>query len=330
LSNFEEGDNVGDVRKLEFNIYCDQGDVISIKISALKRRDFRGKYFESHEWHLNNTTFKISRTDLGTTFLENELKDFQIKDFIKEIIWRTGLTPIYDYSTNIVRFIKLDDRVDFNNAQDLSHAYVERTNESYTNGYAQKNIFALKKNDDTDLSGDGYLYVYNKNIDDEKTIAQSKIYAPDKKIVTQFFDFNTNQYKIWQLEIKDNSGTPEITYKGLSGRFYFIRKQIKTGSYKIISEKLISEEIVSNIPIGINANTLFEEAVFNNYQEYQKIFTNFRAHNIDMNLTINDFNGLDLTKPVYFKQENAYYICNKVPYQEGEKSNGEFIKINKL
>jgi hypothetical protein len=47
-------------------------------------------------------------------------------------------------------------------------------------------------------------------------------------------------------------------------------------------------------------------------------------------LTESDFIGLDLTKPVYFAKENAYYICNKVTFEEGKESTGEFIKINKL
>jgi len=180
------------------------------------------------------------------------------------------------------------------------------------------------------LTGDGYLYVPNQNLADEKTLAQSKIYAPDKKIVTEFLGFNTNQYKIWEAETKDNDGVIEIDYKGLSGRFYFIRKVNKTGSFKLISEKLADQIVVTDLPVGINTDTLFEDAIYKNYDEYQKIFTNFRIHNISLAMTINDFLGLDLTKPVFFKQENAFYICNKISFSEGEKSTGEFIKINKL
>jgi hypothetical protein len=172
--------------------------------------------------------------------------------------------------------------------------------------------------------------MYNRNLDDSKIIAQSKIYAPDKKIVTPFIGFTTNQYKIWETEAKETDTGIEVNYKGLSGRFYFIRKQNIIGTFKIISEKLENETVVYEIPIGINTNTLFEEAVYNNYTEYQKIFINFRIHNIEMALTINDFIGLDLTKPVFFKQENAYYICNKTPYEDGKNSVGEFIKINKV
>lgn len=327
---------VGDERNLNFNLPCQEGDIIEMYITAPANLSINGHTYRNYEWRHNNTDFIISKTNLGTTTLQNEFKDFSIKDFIKEIIWRTGLTPVYNLETNTVLFVTLDSRVDFENAQDLSNSFLERSGETYTNNYAQKNIFKLKRNEDADLTGDGYLYVFNRNIEDERTIAQSKIYAPDKKIETKnFFDIKTNQYKIWQTEIKDdeNEGGLVVNYKGLSGRFYFIRKEIKDREgegYKLISEKLEDEEFVESVPVAINTNTLFEEAVFNNYSEYQKIFTNFRVHNISLIITENDFIGLDLTKPVFFKQENAYYICNKITFEEGKNSTGEFIKINKV
>lgn len=330
LSDYNEGDNVGQERSLDFNLGCEAGDIIEIKIRALNRRDFRGKYFQMYEWRHNKTELKISKANLGSTTLGNELKDFQIKDFIKEIIWRTGLTPVSNSENNTIYFYTLDSRVDFSNAQDFSHCFVERKSELYQNDYAQKNRFRLKRDIETDTSGDGYLFVNNVNLPDEKTIVQSKIYAPDNKIITSLGDFNTNQYKIWETETKENDDVIEVSYKGLSGRFYFIRKSEANGTFKLTSEKLSDEETVNYVPYANNINTVFEEAVYNNYAEYQKIFNNFRIHNIDLAMSLNDFIGADLTKPFYFKQENAYYICNRLTYQEGEKSTGEFIKINKV
>lgn len=330
ISNFQAGTD-GTERTLNFNQSCIQGDIIELKIWAPSGLSFRGRDYRSYEWRHNNTDFKISKTDLGTVTLENELKDFLIKDFIKEQIWRTGLTPVLNVETNTVEFKTLDSRLDFNNAQDLSACYVRRKDEFYQNDYAQKNTFRLKHNIESDSTGNGYLYVPNQNLDDEKVLAESKIYAPDTKIVTEFFGFSTNQYKIWEIEIKDNDNVAEINYKGLSGRFYFLRKDIINGSFKIISEKLNDETTVSSLPYAINNNTLFEEAIYNNYSEYQKIFNNFRIHPIELILTENDFIGVDLTRPVFFKQENAFYMCDKISFQEGPDGNeGTFIKINKL
>lgn len=337
LSDYEANFD-GSERNIEFNLSCDAGDVISVRTYVPASLSFRGRDYRLLEFRLNILTFNISKTDLGTTNLENEFKDFGIKDFIKEILWRTALTPVFNKNTNTVEFKTISSRISFSNAQNLSDYFVSRDGgETYTNGYAQKNIFALKRNDDTDLTGDGYLYVPNKNIDDEKTLANSKIYAPEKKLVTEaFFSIKSNQYKIWQFEITQDNATEEsvIKYKGLSGRFYFIRKQIQTLSdgsdYKLISEKLNDEIEVPWIPVAINTDTLFEESIYNYYAEYQKIFDNFRIHNVNLALSVDGFNAFDLTRPVYIKQENAYYICNKISFQEGENSTAEFIKINNL
>ena len=329
-ADFFEKDDPGAERTINFNFSCDAGDVIELSYFVPRYMVFRERLFYSQEWKHQKTDFKIYKTDLGTTRLENELKDFSIKDFIKEALWRTGLTPILNKDTREVSFITLDSRLDFENAQDYSHCFISRKSESYQSDYAQKNSFKLKRDIDTDTTGDGFLYVQNVNLSDEKTLAQSKIYAPDKRILTSFGSFSTNQYKIWETETKDNDGIIEITYKGLSGRFFFLRKQEVSGSFKLISEKLIGNATVTSLPIAINTDTLFEEAIYKNYAEYQKIFTNFRIHNFDLAMTINDFMGTDLSKPFYFAQENAYYLCNKISFEEGEKSTGEFIKINKL
>lgn len=331
-------DSEGLLREKTFTVSCDVGDIITVKLVAprtIERRPlnnkppFRTYYFRY--WKNALLELNITKSDLGTTILKNELKDFSIKDFIKEVIWRTGLTSVYNYETNTVSFKTLQSRTDFNNATDLSNTFVERTGESYTNGYAQKNTFALKKNNDFDKTGDGYLFVPNVNLPDIKTLVQSRIYAPDKNVLTDFFGFQTNQYNIWETEVKKNNlDQVEVTYKSLSGRFYFVRSQESVATYNVTSEKLNDSQIVNSVPFALNTDTLFEEAVSKNYQGYQKIFNNFRVHHIKQVLTLNDFLGLDLTKPVFFKQENAYYICNKISFEEGKDTTNEYIKINQL
>lgn len=320
-------DNPGAERQLEFTTPCDTGDVISITVSSPKQKfDLPWK-----RWHSNNVELIISKIDLGTTNLGNEFKDLTISNFIKEIVIRTGLTPKYNSETNTVSFLTLDSRIDFTNSIDMSDTFVSRESETYTNGYAQKNAFVLKKNNDNDSSGDGFLYVPNVNLNDYKVIAQSIMYAPDKTILTDFLGVKTNQYKIWETETKINSSDEiELNYKGLAGRFYFVRLKQNVGSFKFTSEKLANSQVVNTFPSAINSNTLFDEAIFKNYSEYQKIFYNFRVHNIKQVLTFDDFQKVDLEKAIYFKQENAYYICNKISFEEGKETVNEYVKINKL
>lgn len=332
-STYNQGDFVGDVRSTSIRLNCNQGDVIEILayVPRVKRRITDSRLYNFYSFNLDHFLFKIYKTSLGTTTLQNELKDFQIKDFIKEILWRTGLTPVYSSFSNIVSFTPLSKRIDFTQAQDMSSFYKERTREIYQNDYAQKNIFKLKTDLPEDNTGDGYLYVNNSNLSDSKVIVQSRIYPPNKNIVTQFDGFKTDQYKIWDTETKLNEDDSiSVTYKGLNGKFYFVRWAGLVGSYKFTSEKLTGSLTISLVNYALSSNTLFDEAVYNNYKEYQKIFNNFRVHTISLALTLSDFIGFDFLRPVFFKQEAAYYICNSLTYEEGKISSGDFIKINNI
>jgi hypothetical protein len=337
ISDYSDGQE-GLAREVEFVSSCEVGDVIEVFVTAprqIRRRPVDNnppfKLYNFKSFHSDDVELIVSKSDLGTTNLGNELKDFSISNLIKEIIWRTGLTPVYNSETNTVNFLTLDSRIDFNNAVDMSHTFVSRESETYTNGYAQKNAFSLKKNNDFNSDGDGFIYVPNVNLTDFKVIAQSVIFAPDKKIITDFLGVKTNQYKIWETETKKNNDDEiEISYKGLSGRFYFVRLKQNTGSFKFTSEKLVDSQVVTSFPSATNVDTLFDEAVFQNYSEYQKIFNNFRVHDIKQVLTFDDFQKTDLSKPIFFKQENAYYICNKISFEEGKETVNEYVKINKL
>jgi len=326
-------DEVGNIRNSSIKVICNKGDIIEVLVWTGRQIIKEGNNFFHNAYSITSNAYsvKIYQTDLGTTTLQNELKDFQIKDFIKEILWRTGLTPVYSSFTNIVSFVPLSKRIDFTQAQDMSNFYKERTREIYQNDYAQKNIFKLKTDLPEDNTGDGYLYVNNSNLSDSKVIVQSRIYPPNKNIVTQFDGFKTDQYKIWDTETKLNEDDSiSVTYKGLNGKFYFVRWAGLVGSYKFTSEKLTGSLTISLVNYALSSNTLFDEAVYNNYQEYQKIFNNFRVHTISLTLTLSDFMGVDLLRPVFFRQEAAYYICNSLNYEDGKLSSGDFIKINNI
>lgn len=330
----------GAERFLEIVIYLQSGDSVGLNVFT-RLWNYISENGIPFEWHHNKTTFKIYKTNLGVVNLGSEFKDFSIKDFIKEILWRTGLTPVYNLETNTVDFYTLDSRLDFSNAIDMSDTFVNRESELYTNGYAQKNSFKLKADNESDVKkGDGYLYVNNSNISDEKTLVQSKLYSPDLGIENTFFGedgleyFKTSKYKIWDSETSINkSDEIEVKYKGLTGRYFFLRSKLEYGYYKFTSEKLnqsTSEDTLLFFYSADYKDTLFDTSIFKNYKGYQKILNNFRVHTIKQLLTLDDFNKIDMVNPVYFRQENAYYICNKVSFDEGKETTNEYIKINKL
>lgn len=284
----------------------------------------------------NSTELKVTKTSQGSINLQNAFKDFLIKDFIKECFWITAVTPIIDNVNNHISFISLENRIDFSRAIDWSDKFIKRTNESYNSGYAQKNVFKHKYNDTNDISSDGYLYSDNKNAPDQKIIVTSKLYAPEE-VLTIFSSigegiksFYTRKFRIWNTEVKESSeGVQEIEYKGLKDRFYLIKiKTSETASWPLTSIINNQSETVLNVPYADIEGSTYSQIVPKKYAPYNRVLNNFRSLDIDLAVSINDYLSLDLTRPYYLRQEAAYFMFNRLNYQSGKVSSGEFIKIN--
>jgi len=318
---------------LEIQFNANEGDIIEYFLSIRNDTGIR-------EIRHNSTVVKLYRLTLGNVSVTDAFKDFKIKDFFKEILWRTGLTPVINPLNNHISFVTLDSRLDFSNAIDWTSKYVDRTLETYLlDGYTQKNNFTLMHNSEGDTYGNGALYVNNENIDDEQNIVESKIYAPELfnyefKPIGATSGFTTNKYRLWDRESKqnDDTGTIEIDYKTLSSRFYFLRfKRYGARTWNFVSEALNQTRTVPiNLPYAVNNETLFDELIYKNYVDYQFILTNFKAHNISLKLALSDVLNLNMLVPYYFKQEAQYYVLNKLTYQSGDISTGEFLRINNL
>lgn len=318
---------------LSVNYSATQGDVVQVRLSAANPES---NLINLQIKHLNSS-LSIYRINLGEVSLIEPLKDFLIKDFFKEIIWRTGLVPMLNTQERVMSFIPLSNRLDFSDAVDWSEKYIRRTGETYTqDGYTQKNIFRLKHNNEVDTRGDGYLYVNNRNLDDESTIVASKLYAPETLgygFVSDDGDtvVYTDTYKVWEREAEQNEdGVIEIKYKGLSNRLYFLREEVSPESFYFVSRFLDESDTASNVPFAINNETLFDELVFKNYAGYDGVLNNFRMYQIELALNAVDVLQLDLTKPHYIETEGMYYLVNKVTWENGKTSMAECIRINAI
>lgn len=291
------------------------------------------------EWHHNSTEVTLSTIGLGNIDLQNVFKDFKIKDFFKEILWRTGLTPVKDKNVNHISFVSLQQRLSRENSIDWTSKFLKRNKEGYIyNDYAQKNIFSLKHNNEDDLTGNGNLFVNNKNLTDEKILIDSKIYAPEYEAYRFFssgsvVNFDTYKYRVWERETEENEeGNLTINYKALSNRFFFVRfKRAQVATWSFVSDINNDDYITLNSPnYAVSENTLFDEAVYNNYSEYSTIFQNFRVHELELLLSLPDALNVDFLKPYFFRQENAFYILNKLTYRNKKTSIGQFIKLKDL
>lgn len=318
----------------EINLFCQAGDIITYRLYVTDILiGFRGL----NSIHHNRTQFNIFKINQGDVTPTDAFKDFKIKDFFKEILYRTGLTPVPDNISKVITFIPISKRIDTDNAIDWTDKYVRRTKEIYLkNSYAQRNLFKMKYNAGSENKNDGVITVNNRNIEDEKTLVQSVFYSPTEGTTTfngtAGAKINTAILPMFTKELSTDEETDEITttYKELDNRFYFIRRNTVTGSiWKLESEIVPGEETVNRLHFATTENTLLGSLVDLNFSEYAKIFNNFRSHEIELALGLEDILNLDLTVPYYFKQEAGFYILNKLPYQDGETTTGEFVRINR-
>ena len=317
-------------------VFAQQGDIIQVNIyydQLPQQTNFRVRYFVD-KFHHKHTELKISKINQGEITPLEAFKSFKITDFFKELLYRTGLTPLADNVNKIITFIPISQRIDKNNAIDWSSKYIGRSKENYIKGsYAQRNLFKMKYNDDDDNRNDGVLNVNNKNIEDEKTLVNSMIYSPIDG-VTEIHDTGSGIEKVpiitmWQAEVSKNEAEETtISYKPYDNRFYFLRRVTKSSEWKLKSEFIPGVETVNQLWFASTDNTLLGQLLTLNFSEYNKIFQNFRSHDIELALGLSDILSLDLTRPYFFDKESAFYIINKITYEQRKPSMAECVKIN--
>ena len=321
----------------EVSVFVQGGSEVTIKsfvtvfqyggnsISAIRLKEFR----------VNVTELDIKRISQGNVSLSNAFKSFKITDFIKEIIWRTGTTPLISQD-KVVSFISIEDRLKRENASmALNDKFVERKSEKYIKGsYSQRNAFKMKYNVEGNNINDGILTVNNQNLDAERTLAQSQIYAPENYTsvftdISESNPVNASVFTMWNKTPKEESdGTLTVEYKALDNRYYFIRYVEQEGEWRYSSDAI--EGSSQNVPVILVANTsqtLFSELIPLRYAQYQKIFNSFRVHDIELALGLKDILSIDLTKIYYFEREAKYYMINRINFQEGQTSTAECVAV---
>lgn len=283
---------------------------------------------------LNSIELSVYTTDAGVFDFSETFSDFTIKDLVKEIILRFGLTPVYDSLNKHINFLTIYDKVNFNNYTNWSSKYVAREKESYLFGsFAQNNLFTHKYNEESSSFNNGNISISNSNIEVTKTVYSSKIYSSEQAVRTYSIGsdtFKTNVYPVWKPEIKEGESAIEVEYKGLNGRYYITRLKRVNSQGKFRSEILKSNtESTSYYYVPSNENVHFNQLVPKYYSIYQGILNNFKMHTIEVALSLPDIMHLDFTKLYYFEQEASFYLLNKLQWQEGKTCKGEFIKVNK-
>lgn len=172
----------------------------------------------------DNSDFTVVMTQLNPAdinFTEG-LSDFSIKDFLKEIVHRFGLTMVKNSYSGAYRFYTLSEQLQVAPTTDWSEKFISAENEEYVyRSYAQQNFFRYQYEDDKSDYNDSFIGIENLNIKNSRDIIKSKVYSPEQRTI-RYLNENHNKYKLWDKEIDNDGG---VNYKSLDKRFYFMRAE---------------------------------------------------------------------------------------------------------
>jgi len=314
----------GQDSELQYEVYLNlnEGDVFSFQLFVTTSFNyFRLRFFDL------NIKMKISKSNVGLVNFQESLKDFKIKDFIKEICIRLGLIVNYNSHNKNLEFYTYDEIFNKNNVIDWSDKFIKRKKEVYKySSLAQQNAFRHKYNDEFKEYNDGFLYTNNKNLDEIKNIFVSKFFSSSEESIN-FLGQTTYKLPTYKAEVKDNNGEVEIDYKSLDGRFYTAKSKQINQTLGLISETFNNSQTVTSFPFVDLSQNYYQQLIQLYYSKTQGILEDLRVHNIELALGLEDIMNLDLKKIYYFKQEKQFYILNKINFDFGKKATGEFIRI---
>jgi hypothetical protein len=253
----------------------------------------------------------FSRVDGYAVNFEDAFINFKITDFINEILQRFSLTMFPDKYENKLSFLTTAELLQSNNAINWSDKKPNLINTTYSlNGYSQNNRFKYKYNETDALYNDGLIVIDNINLSDEKTILSSLIYTPEKK-QESMFDFQSNVYKFWNKEVKENN---VIKYKALENRFYLMRSESHTFNtpLKIGSELVNTQQTITSCKKESYSRLKFQEIITDYYEPIGSILNKSKIFHVDLYLTTKDVNEFDFKKLVYIDQFGSYFLVNKI------------------
>jgi hypothetical protein len=256
------------------------------------------------------------------------LVDFMAKDFVNNIMQLFGLTAYKDPYSNTIEYLTLDEVLQNTDVVDWSAKFVSKTNEAYIlSGYAQKNAFAYRYNDDNQTHNNGAIFIGNENLKDETTVVASRFYSPELDKTTLLTN-ETNVFKFWSKEVKDDGS---VDYKTLSGRYYLLRSEDYAWGYDntLQSEALGTSADFATAPIASYYRLKMQQLIFDNYASIGSILDKSKVELVNFWLTPSDYENFDFKRLIYVKKLSSYFLVNKISnFVKGTPTKCELIEVD--
>ena len=266
--------------------------------------------FQNNEGTYDTFTTEIEEIIGDEIDFSEAFQNFLVTDFLKEIMMRFGLTPFMDRTENHIKFKMLYEILDFANAINFSNKYVRTLETSFVyKDYAKKNIFKFKYDNVDQEHTDGSLIVNNLNLDEQKTIFESKTYSPLRLSFDILNLGNLVPFKLWERNLKED-GT--IDYRGLKNRFYFSKSLQINENLNIGSEQLAIDSTSSKYYKARYDSCDWSSLVSIYYNKYQSVIRRSKVRIVELYIDEVDYQNLDFSRLIYIKQLSSYFLIDQV------------------
>ena len=275
---------------------------------------------------------KLVKTEPNTISFGQALDGMSIKDFLTEVVHRFGLTIFKDKHSDTYHFLTLQEQLQTATVADWSSKFCRKTAEKYVYGsYAQRNWFRYAYNDKEASHNDHYIDVANVNLAESRDVIKSKIYSPEKDIVT-FLGRPTRLYKLWDKDPVDSPGPGEepFKYKSLDKRYYFIKRDFVTGQQPITLHSPALNQTATTGSYNIESfyKLGFGAIIQDYYGPVKRVLNNALLVTAELYLTEADIATFDFRKLYYIEQLSAYFIINKITnYIPGRPVRCELVRV---
>lgn len=234
-------------------------------------------------------------------------------NFVKDCMQRYNLAFRRVRGENTFEFISFESLIqDFDNAIDWSDKYIAKISEIYRSGYAQKNWFRAKYEEDDYDFDDYYISVDDVNLVEEKTLLTSIFKSP-----LQVYD-RVYRLSYWTEENEPKEDGIKIFETFKEEREYpFV---VVEGDVPVLREEEYECLTRQNLSYQNILNTY--------YTNFTELLDDYKKETFYFDLSVIDVYQLDFFKLIYLKQTQSYYYLNRViSYKKNQKTKVELIKI---
>ena len=283
--------------------------------------------------------FNVILTSFIPVDFSEALTDFSVKDFLKEIMIRTGTTPLIDYDSKHIDFINLNTRTDYVNAKTISRSEVIslESREFKPSEYAQVNRLKLKYNNEEQDFNDSQILVDNELLEQSKDLYNSKTFSqlPDKSEVKLYMP-NSNTltlqlpiYPLFEINVNEIDGVLQAEFNPKDKHFYFSRfsraVQQGTGIY-INGAAYEPQNLPDHLPIADPID--FDSEIQAVYSKFGMLFDRYQKDTFKLRFDASEILNFDLSKVYYIESEAAYYSPLRLVWDSDTGVTLEALKID--